>query len=1056
MIKALPNILICALLYFLLGEAGLFLTVYQGYATPIYPPAALGLVLVLHGGERFLLAILLGSFAIKMEIALRSAGITTNAVLLGVSISVGACIQAWGAVLLIRHVLKNAWQSLIHDSDIFRFFLLAGPLSCMISATWAMLSLLILDRVQWADVPFIWWNWWVGDVLGIMLFAPILLTLLYRQWQPWRQRLQTVVIPTLLFTIAIVTVFLYMAEKDQKLLKYRIDAHGVALVNLINRQLLTYQETVESLARLLEIEPDLSRVHFDKFTRPIFNKHSDVHSLSWNPWITYNQRGFFEKHFADENALADFKIQERDEKQQLIIAKPRDRYVFVGYIGPMESNSKALGYDIASNKERLQAINAALQSKQLTATPPIRLVQEASNMTGLLLLQPVYGKTVQQSNGILGFAVGVFKIEAMLRQQVLEQLPEGLLFSLEDIDATAESGWIYRNDETKTEDNANYVWTSRINFAGRQWQMKLEPTYMFLSQQRSISAWLILALGLFATGSMQIMLLGVTGRNYAIQRRVDQQTQEIAEKNAGLLENERQLIQKKERYETFLHTSGDGIHIIDDQGILVEANQRFCDLLGYSMAELIGKSVTFWDALYSPESAFVKVKENFSQANLFETRHRCKNGELIDVEVSAQTVMIEGKPLLWNSSRDIRERKRLIQELTKAKETAEHAVEIKSKFLANMSHEIRTPMNGILGLTQLALMQDMNTELRVYLDKILQSSQTLLSILNGILDISKIEAGRMTLEYAPFDLDALLTDLQNLYETSVHEKNLKLILDIAPETPLYLLGDALRLQQVLSNLLGNAIKFTDVGQVTLVVRLLAHQGNQVRLAFSVTDTGIGIGQNEKTMLFLPFSQVDNSICRRFGGTGLGLAICRELLVLMGSDIHVDSEQGKGSCFSFEVAFGIPMSAKPQEKRMLENKQQGTTASNAIAGSQQLAGYRILVAEDNTINQLVVGKFLTLMGVQYELASNGQLALDCLEKQPFDAVLMDISMPVMDGLEATRQIRLNPQWQNLPVIAFSAGITDDERKACETVGMNDFIGKPINPEIFVATLSRWLS
>ena len=677
-------------------------------------------------------------------------------------------------------------------------------------------------------------------------------------------------------------------------------------------------------------------------------------------------------------------------------------------------------------------------------------------MTGLLLLQPVYGKTVQQSNGILGFAVGVFKIEAMLRQQVLEQLPEGLLFSLEDIDATAESGWIYRNDETKTEDNANYVWTSRINFAGRQWQMKLEPTYMFLSQQRSISAWLILALGLFATGSMQIMLLGVTGRNYAIQRRVDQQTQEIAEKNAGLLENERQLIQKKERYETFLHASGDGIHIIDDQGILVEANQRFCDLLGYSMAELIGKSVTFWDALYSPESAFVKVKENFSQANLFETRHRCKNGELIDVEVSAQTVMIEGKPLLWNSSRDIRERKRLIQELTKAKETAEHAVEIKSKFLANMSHEIRTPMNGILGLTQLALMQDMNTELRVYLDKILQSSQTLLGILNSILDISKIEAGRMTLEYAPFDLDALLTDLQNLYETSVHEKNLKLILDIAPETPLYLLGDALRLQQVLSNLLGNAIKFTDVGQVTLVVRLLAHQGNQVRLAFSVTDTGIGIGQNEKTMLFLPFSQVDNSICRRFGGTGLGLAICRELLVLMGSDIHVDSEQGKGSCFSFEVAFGIPMSAKPQEKRMLENKQQGTTASNAIAGSQQLAGYRILVAEDNTINQLVVGKFLTLMGVQYELASNGQLALDCLEKQPFDAVLMDISMPVMDGLEATRQIRLNPQWQNLPVIAFSAGITDDERKACEAVGMTDFISKPINPEIFVATLSRWLS
>lgn len=1055
MIRTLPKILISALLYFLLGETGLFLTVYQGYASPIYPAAALGLIAVLQGGERYLTAIWLGSFAIKMEIALRSTGITTNAVLLGASISVGACIQAWVSVLLIRHFLKNAWQSLIHDSDIFRFFLLAGPLSCMISATWAMLSLYILERIQWVDVPFTWWNWWIGDVLGIILFAPVLLTLLYRQWQPWRQRLKTILIPTLLFTITIVTVFLYIAEKDQKLLKYRIDSYGVELVNLIDRQLLTYQETVESLARLLEIAPDLSRADFDKFTRPIFNKHSDINALSWNPWVTYEQRSLFETHFADENALADFKIKERDENQQLVIAKPRDWYVVVGYIGPIESNSKALGYDVASNKERLQAVNVALLSKQLTATPPIRLVQETNNTTGLLLLQPVYGKTARQGNDVMGFAVGVFKIEAMLRKQVLEQLPEGLLFSLEDINVASENRWIYRNNDQPIVNHADYSWTARVDFAGRQWQMKLEPTYAFLSQQRSISAWLVLVLGLFAIGCMQIMLLGVTGRNYAIQRRVDQQTQEIAKKNAGLLENERQLIQKKERYETFLHASGDGIHIIDEQGILVEANQRFCDLLGYSMSELLGKSVTFWDALYSPESAFVKVKENFTQTNLFETKHRCKNGELIDVEVSAQTVIIEGKLLLWNSSRDIGERKRLLQELTKAKETAEHAVEIKSKFLANMSHEIRTPMNGILGLTQLALMQDMNADLRVYLDKILQSSQMLLSILNGILDISKIEAGRMTLEYAPFDLDALLTGLQNLYETSVHEKNLSLTLDIAPETPLYLLGDALRLQQVLSNLLGNAIKFTDVGKVTLAVRLQAYQGDQVRLAFSVTDTGIGIDQAQKAMLFLPFNQVDNSISRRFGGTGLGLAICRELLALMGSDIHVDSVLGKGSCFSFEVGLGIPVSAKSQEKKMLEDNRQRIAIPSA-ASNQQLAGYRILVAEDNTINQLVVGKFLKLMGVQYEIASNGQLALDYLAKQTFDAVLMDVSMPVMDGLEATRQIRLNPQWQQLPVIAFSAGITDDERKACEIVGMTDFISKPINPEVFVATLSRWLS
>ncbi|MFI3158286.1 MAG: PAS domain S-box protein [Methylococcaceae bacterium] len=386
-----------------------------------------------------------------------------------------------------------------------------------------------------------------------------------------------------------------------------------------------------------------------------------------------------------------------------------------------------------------------------------------------------------------------------------------------------------------------------------------------------------------------------------------------------------------------------------------------------------------------------------------------------------------------------------------AKQIAELAAQSKAQFLANMSHEIRTPMNAIIGLSQLAMNKKSSPEIQDYLEKINNSSNNLLNILNDILDFSKLEAGRLELNHSPFDLDALLSNIRNLFVHSAEEKALKLAMIVAPDVPRNLIGDALRLQQILINLLGNAIKFTETGRVSLKVSLQQLDQAQARLLFCVVDTGIGMSVKDREKLFQPFSQADGSINRRFGGTGLGLTISHNLLQLMGSEFSVESTLGVGSAFSFELVLGIS-SLAIQHKAGPGDVLHGSSFEKF---SQVLAGVRVLVAEDNIINQQVVQEFLKLSGVNVTMANNGKEALERLRHNVFDAVLMDVHMPEMNGFEATERIRSQAHLAKLPVIALTAGVTQEEHKKCLALGMNDFIAKPIKPQQLLSTLIQWI-
>jgi len=508
---------------------------------------------------------------------------------------------------------------------------------------------------------------------------------------------------------------------------------------------------------------------------------------------------------------------------------------------------------------------------------------------------------------------------------------------------------------------------------------------------------------------------------------------------------EADLRESEMRYRLLMDASPDATVVYDAQGRVTYANPAFEKTYGWPLKELLDKRVDNVPP-HEEDKARKAVEKALAGENvLYEAQRLTRDGRLIDVQLkSAIFKDISGNLAgLIAIHRDITLRKKAEEELQK-REAAEAATRAKSEFLANMSHEIRTPMNAIMGLTELMLRTDLTTKQQEYLNKVQISSRSLLGIINDILDFSKIESGKLEIEYTDFNLEDVLDNLSSMTSLKAQEKGLEVLFNIDRQVPIDLVGDPLRLGQVLINLTGNAVKFTEEGEIVVSVGLAPGSGTDdlslVTLEFSVRDTGIGLTPGQIEKLFQPFSQADGSTTRKYGGTGLGLAISRRLTELMGGGISVTSEPGKGSTFTFTARFGI---------RTHE-------AAKRPAVPLNCAGMRVLVVDDNATSREILSETLTAFSFDVTQAASGQEALMELDSanqaSPYELVLMDWKMPGMDGIEAARLIKANRGLNPVPAVLMVTAYGREEIiRQAEKVGLDAFLVKPVNQSVLFDTI-----
>ncbi|MBV2151212.1 CHASE domain-containing protein [Sphingobium sp. AS12] len=1041
-----------ALVYCVTGWLGLKMAIPPGYATLIWPASGIAVAAILIFGRALWPGVAVGSFVVNAAIGMmrmETAGlplILSNAL----CIAIGSTLQALIAGNIVR-VRFGTPIRLTSASDVAVMAALICPLACLVAPSIGVATLYLNHTIPAAAIAKSWTTWWAGDLLGVLIVTPVIMLSPWKGWRIlWRGE------PIAHYTATMSAVMMVMiggtltAWKVTSEFVHDRNQASFAVLARENERALQYR--LEAYARSLD------------GAAALFAASDDITPEDWRAYVTALDMGTFLPGLngmgyirpLDAAQLPDF-LQKQQQAFPGYRIHPDSGAALRGVIAqiePVAANRAAMGLDILADARRRSAALHARDTGKATITRRIILVQDKQQRPGFLLLRPLYRADLphatvdQRRRALIAWIYAPF---------IASRLMEGLTQSQgRSIDIHIFDGPVADMDDTiyasaaKDDHKPHYSVTRTLLLMEQRWTVRWTSTPQFEGSVSTSEGWLVLVCGLAISWIFGILALSYIRRETYALRQVAIKTSELMEREAGLQRAVGALEESERHFSALASLSPAGIFRTDDLGFCNFANDAWLKTTGLSRGAVMG--VGWMGAIHPDDREKIRAqwRSAVSQGLTWRVELRfchsdggiCWVDLICGPEMDAQGQLIG----LIGVGTDISRRKELEQENENALVRAEQAANAKAVFLANMSHEIRTPMNGVIGFTELLLQDEPRHAQRTKLELILESSQSMMELLNDILDFSRIEAGQMALEPEPVNLRKKLQASVAALHALAERKALPVSVIVDPALPQMILCDRLRLRQIIVNLLANAIKFTHEGHIT--IRAVRLPGAMLRIA--VEDTGIGIARDRQTAIFQEFVQAHGGSAQRHGGSGLGLAICDQLARLMGGHILLRSDLGEGTI----VALQIPLVAAQDEAVAAAPPAQPDRVKGVVAR-------RILLVEDHDINQLLVSEMLERLGHDVTIATNGVEAITKVDDAharglPYALVLMDLRMPHMDGLTAARKLRRRGHSADqLPIIAISANAYADDIAACLDAGMQGHVAKPVRLGELQAVLEPWL-
>ncbi len=904
-LKFKPNsafaILIAFVGYYLFSKLGLLFAIPPGFASAVWPAAGIGLACYLIWGRMALVGVFLGSALANIQVSSTSF-FEQNLMqqVLPFIIASGSVLQMMFTKWLLDKCIAKPLNT-TYLKSVLKFLVVVGPISCIVAASINTTAVSLVNDIPFYHSLFIAFTWWIGDLIGVIFFLPIVLSAFDNPYYQQKKDKLKIIVPAVILFLLVSSIFGLSREHYKTSRMEDFISHTAQLSQRINLIENTISQQLVGMKGLFRASDFVSRQEFKEFTDNIRNPDIKIRALAWLPKVNGNERRQFEQKIAEQD-FPNFAL------KQLVggniqPAEHQRYYIPILYTEPLGPNRTAVGLDVSSHDVVGITVNKAIYSGSQAVSPQLSLVQNLEKFNAVIVYYPIYegGVVPEERNMRVSKLIGLF--EAVLE---LDQL----VYSLYSDDMKTQFGFrtkYLQGDNTTAFFDAGYgeeaLFKHKHSFSFFDTVIDVEYASSGEFDQDSIdwSSWLIIIIGCLVSTFSVIFIIIMTNLSEMLEKKVSLKTKQLSEKNDELM----------------------------------KANAA------------------------------------------------------------------------------------------------------KSQFLANMSHEYRTPLNAIIGFAQIGKNSNTVPESKGYFDQILDSSKLLLGIINNVLDFSKVSDSEIKLEETPFDLSQSVNSIKNLLTEKASAKGVVLEVEQRGLDHVDVIGDSVRLEQIMMNLVDNAIKFTHKGSVKLSVNLFKKDGQSAQLNIVVEDEGIGIPEDKISELFLSFTQADESTTRRFGGTGLGLAIVKQLTELMDGTIIVDSKVDKGTRFNLSIPVEIVKQGVVTEEAKVDSELREQNLEKIRSKN-----FKALIVEDNKINQMIANKQLELLNIKADVADNGKEGLEKLSSQPLpDILFVDLHMPVMDGFTMLENLAGKAKFENLPTVIISASVSKEDREHATKLGIKHYVTKP---------------